>query len=426
MVLGFWFKLMAHLFVGYPFVEPVGDFDYSPAQWDMALSAAAAAAVGTALFRVGHVLAVRRRGLGEMPLSIGPDWYRRHPIETWAIAVLGTLALYLVNYRFALFQIGVIPKVTLPPGMNAILAWTVFAGAPLAWAMLTEWELARRPDRFAPLVWSICLLALVASVSMASRGTTVLLFAAYACALALHQPGSLGRLWQTWRWWLPLILTVTLALSLGLVSAFRMKTYVVTEGETRQARMRATSGAHIARGEMVEQILRLPVGRWVGLEGLLSVSGSTERSLSLLAASIREDPKRGVDSIYQGLSGSPYEAQDGFIYLTLPGAPAILFYSGSLLIVLAGMSFFTAAIAAVEILAAKVTRSLFLVAVLGLLTANAVSQMSFPYLWLVFMVETIVALCAFALLRHLLRLLRRSSGGFWRKRNGHKRLIWQG
>ncbi|MDQ7843999.1 MAG: hypothetical protein QN141_11545 [Armatimonadota bacterium] len=397
MVLGFWVKLMAHLLLGFRFAEPVGAFDYSPAQWDRALTAAAAAAAGAALFRLGYLLAVRRKVVGDAPPSAGPGWYHGRPVEIWALAAFLTLILYLVNFRFAFFQIGVVPKLTLPPGLNAVVAWMVFAGGPLAWTLLAEWELARRPERFAPLVWSVCLLALVASVSTASRGTTIFLFAAYGCALALHRPGQLRKLVQTWRWRLPVVLTATLALSLTLVSVFRMTTYVLPRGT-------------LDGNEMARQVLTLPVARWVGLEGLLSVSASTQRSLALLVEGIREDPKRGVHSIYQKLAGSPYEARDGFIYLTLPGAPAILYYSGSVAIVLAGMCFFTAALTAVEALAARVTSSRFLVALLGVLTANAVSQMSFPYLWMVFMAETLVALGAFALVQSALRLAWRQGG----------------
>jgi hypothetical protein len=435
MVLGFWVKFMAYAFLGVRFVEPVGAFDYSPAQWDRALTAASAAAAGVALFRLGSLLAVRRKAVGDAPQSAGPGWYLRRPVQTWVLAAVATLALYLVNFRFAFLQIGVVPKLTLPYGMNAVLAWMVFAGAPLAWSLLAEWELARRAERFTPLVWSVCLLALIASVSTGSRGTTVFLFAAYGCALALHRPGQLRKLLQAWRWRLPVVLTVTLVLSLTLVSVVRMATYVLPHGKPgrnemiRQVDVQGglwINGHHgkPGRNEMIRQIGTLPVGRWVGLEGLLSVSASTQRSLALLAEGIREDPKRGVNSIYQRLSGSPYEAQEGFIYLTLPGAPAILFYSGSVVIVLTGMFFFAAAVTAVEVLAARVTGSRLLVAVLGSLTAMHISQMYFPYLWMVFMAETVVALGAFALVQSVSRLARRRSE-LRHKRNPLEPLVGQ-
>jgi hypothetical protein len=133
---------------------------------------------------------------------------------------------------------------------------------------------------------------------------------------------------------------------------------------------------------------------------MLAVTGSHERGSALLAAGLRESPLKGVDSIYQRISSSTYSFQPGFTFLTLPGAPAILFYSGSLILVLVGMFFFAGILTFIENFGMRMTGSRFVGSVLGIFMANAVCQMNFPYLWMTFMVETVIALGVIGVLRH--------------------------
>lgn len=432
--LGFWAKFTIHLIFPYPLLEPIGAFDASASQWDLALSAATAAALGAVLFRIVYLLIARRRLRSLRPKTaaniVPPGWYLRHPGKIWGGTIALALILYAANYSFAFFQTGVNPLLVLPFGMNAILAWGSFCGAALAFALLTGWELTRRPEHFAPLVWSVCLFGIVASVSLASRAISIFLFAAYATALGMHFPLMGKKLLASWRWRLPLIMLSSLILGLILVSSFRMKSYRVADnsaattkpeqqGKIRppaepfrstpgiidpaapgETAMPSTRPISMSQSTMFKQVMQLSVDRWIGLEGMLAVTGSPERGSVLLAVGIRESPLNGVDSIYQRMSSSIYSFQPGFTYLTLPGAPAILFYSGSLILVLVGMFFFAGLLTFTENFGMRMTGSRFVGSVLSLFMANAVCQMNFPYLWMIFMVETVIALGVIGVLRH--------------------------
>jgi len=156
---------------------------------------------------------------------------------------------------------------------------------------------------------------------------------------------------------------------------------------------------------MLRQVLLLTTDRWIGLEGMLALSASHQLSPALLRAGLVENPNAGVDSIYQHLAHGIYVYQPGFTYLTLPGWPVVLDYSGSLLIVGAGMFAVCAVICLIDGLAWRLTRSRLLTAWLGLLLANAICQMSFPYLALVF-----IGLSSLSLLG--LHLLARAKAGW--------------
>ncbi len=436
--LGFWAKFTIHLNFPYPFLEPIGAFDASPHQWDQALSAATVAAVGSALFRIVYLLIARRRlpYLRQETAAniVPPAWYLRHPGKVWGSTIALALMLYTANYFFAFFQTGVNPLLVLPFGMNAVLAWSSFCGAALVFALLAGWEMTRRPEHFAPLVWSVCLVGIVASVSLASRAISILLFAAYATALGMHFPLVGKKLLASWRWRLPLIMIASLMLGLILVSSFRLNRYLVPEDKVASAglgqqgkivaqtaplpsisrgsapvtpveiptpstRPIGTSRSDATPSEMFKQVMQLSVDRWIGLEGMLAVTGSPERGAVLLAAGLRESPSKGVDSIYQKISSSKYSFQPGFTYLTLPGAPAILFYSGSLILVLVGMFFFAGMLTFIENFGMRMTGNRFVGSVLGIFMANAICQMNFPYLWMIFMVETVIALGVIGALR---------------------------
>lgn len=430
--LGFWAKFTIHLIFPYPFLEPIGAFDASASQWDLALNAATVAALGAILFRTVYLLIARRRlryPRQETAANIvPPDWYLLRPGKIWGSTIALALMLYTANYFFAFFQTGVNPLLILPFGMNAILAWSSFCGAALAFALLAEWEMTRQPEHFAPLVWSVCLLGMVASVSLASRAISIFLFAAYATALGMHFPLVGKKLLASWRWRLPLIMIASLVIGLVLVSVFRMNNYLVplvpppakpkqqekvlpptdpfssipgASGPAAPVETPAPSTRPLDTppSAMFRQVMQLAVDRWIGLEGMLAVTGSPERGSALLAAGLRESPLKGVDSIYQKISSSTYSFQPGFTYLTLPGAPAILFYSGSLILVFMGMFFFAGMLTFIENFGMRMTGSRFVGSVLGIFMANAVCQMNFPYLWMIFMVETVIALGIIGVLR---------------------------
>lgn len=384
MFLGFWAKYMAHAIIVYPFVEPVGAFTDSPEQWDRVIIVSTVAALGSVCARLLYLFFFRKKGRDNPGYEIFiPQWYLRNPGLYWSIAIVISLGLYFANFHFAFFQTGVNPRLILPYSLNAVFAWTCYCGCALLFALLSGWECQRREGRYAPLVWSVCIVGIISSLSLSSRAITLFLYMAYFVALSMHSKATLLDLFRRWRWRLPALLAVSLLLSLVLVSSYRMNTYKIHDENTL---MRTNAS------EMTIQISRSIIDRWIGLEGVMVAASSEELGYPLFFSALGEDPATGVNSIYQKLSHSPYEFLSGFTYLTLAGAPAILFFSGSLVLVFFGMACGALVLLILEYFALKITQSRFLVALLGLFMANAICQMNFPYLWLVFVFETIVAI----------------------------------
>lgn len=440
--LGFWLKFTAHQWIGYGFVEPVGAFAGTAGQWDTALRGSAAAACGVAAWRALQ-LGWWRRGrpagpgatLEPMADLAVPSWYAAAPARVWLC--LGGLAvlLYAANFRFAFFVTGVDARVVLPLRLGALAAWAVYCGLPMLVMLCADWDYQRRPDRLWPLVAAPSVLGVVMSASMLSRASTIFLYAALGMAGLAHRRFPLRRLWLGRGWLLSAGMALALVASLAVVSVTRLHVYeepaprAVAAAAAPRAAGTAPAPAtpqppaatapspvpptttpppshlRMTPGLMLRQVLLLTTDRWVGLEGMLALSASDRPGAALLRAGLLENPRSGVHSIYQTLARSPYRFQPGFTYLTLPGLPVVLGYSGAPLVVGAGMFAACAVICLIGGLARRLTRSTLLSAWLGLLLANAICQMSFPYLTFVF-----VGLCTVALLA-LHWLLQRMAGG---------------
>lgn len=418
--LGYCLKFNAHLFIDYPFVEPVGDFDGTPHDWDRALAGAAVAALGVVVFRVLQVshycFFASVRPTADQLI---PAWYLRFPGVIWAALILFSVALYGANYFFAFFQTGVNPFHALPFGLGAVFAWLCYCGAIIAIYLVLGWESERRKDRTWPIVWSLCLFGILVSVSLLSRATMILFFLSFAVILAFHKKDLFLQLWNAWRWRILVLPVLSLFISLVLVSWFRMNTYHYepsavsavpapdrsTAVQVMPAPDSSTAGkiessvleeASMTPTLMFVEVMRLGIDRWIGLEGMLVFAASDARGLPVLKSILSESPSAGVNSIYQRLSSSPYTLMEDFTYLTLPGAAALLFSSGSLMITFGGMFLLATLLSLFERFTFWASQSRFVTAWVGILMANAVCQMNFPYLWGVFVVESFLALCALA------------------------------
>ena len=87
------------------------------------------------------------------------------------------------------------------------------------------------------------------------------------------------------------------------------------------------------------------------------------------------------------MAGSYYKTDSQFNFGTTPGVIAVLSYSGSAVLVFVGLSSITALLVLVEVAAKRLVRNPFVVSMAGLILANAISQMNFPYLFVIFLFE---------------------------------------
>jgi hypothetical protein len=412
--LGLWCKLLVHLLLGGQFIEPTGGFDGSGGSWDAALGAAAAGLLGVAGARAAWLGVAR--GAGEpVPLAPpAPRWYLRARGPLWVGTLVGVLGLNLWNLEASFYQIGVNPRVVLPLHLNVPLAWGVNWGGAIAVACLAGWELRARPRSGAGVLLGSIVEAIASGISALSR--SVYLFHTVPVLLGwieTRRPraGASGKRALLGG---ALIVLAGLAVSLLVVQGLRSVRYFAPVAAAPQAAFAGTPPAEAAgtpaseRGsapgyyaQMLQQLPFLLVHRWVGLEGVLSVSAYPAKEPALLLAALREDPRRGVQGLYQRIAGAAYGESAHFTFLTLAGPVALLLYSGSVTVVAVGMALLTGVVLGTEALARHGTRNPLVVALAAIAMAYTVSQVTFPYLLAVFFAQLWVTLGAVALVERL-------------------------
>jgi len=290
--------------------------------------------------------------------------------------------------------VGVNPKLVLPLRLHVPVAWLLNIGFALWLAALVHWDL-RSGKGFIGGFLAAMIEALLASVSAHSR----LFFLLHAGPYWLV---GVER-WQSLRITISrnavLVLVgsflVLLVISLATVSRVRFQEYFDMPKLPPDY-----TEARYYREVVERQLGRLLVQRWVGLEGVLIASSAPGRGYELFRAALADSPRLGADSLFQKAANVPYATRDPrFTFLTNAGPVALLSFSGSVLLPFLGMAMLVLILIVMEHAAAHFTANPFFVAVAGAGLANVASQMTFPYLALIFLLQLAVAICFVAVLQ---------------------------
>ncbi|MDP1672872.1 MAG: hypothetical protein Q8L65_07105, partial [Burkholderiales bacterium] len=182
--LGFWPKAAIQTIWNVGFIDPVGSFAGSAAEWDAALWAAIAGAGGVMVARLIHLaLAGRRNESPPETPQLPPDWYPRYRRWIWSATLILVVVVNGLNFHFSFFQIGVNPKLILPFRLNVPVAWLVNVGFAFWISALVHWErLMPKPSLARALVAPI-VEAFFSSVCALSRLTYLLHTLPYWLAL---------------------------------------------------------------------------------------------------------------------------------------------------------------------------------------------------------------------------------------------------
>lgn len=440
--LGYWPKFLLRLIDPIPYLEPIGRFDGTSANWDQVLLVVAVGLWGAMLPRIAHLLWARTMPRPETVAPVVPWPYLRYRAAVWVCTALGITGAYAWNTHASVYVTGVNPVVVLPFALNVVLAWCYILAFPLWIALLVGWELQRRHTN--ALGWSLLLIPMAEGVlnagSLLSRAAYLLRIAPYLLASTRHQepygPIRVPR---------PRVATgvaLVTGFALSVVAVMALRTIVYLRPVTEAARVTSAptptaapapapnpAASDAVQAPAVRQADPIPpsappappsltelrpvshiahevgtlfLDRWTGLEGVLAVT-SSRRGPDVLSDMIYEDPQRGTESIYQKMADAPYEQQERFTFLTLAGIIALLAAGDSWWLILLGMSLTTAVLLLAEWATRRITRNEIACSVVAVTTAFVASQVTYPRLFGVFLLELWTTLGCLALLMWVLR-----------------------
>lgn len=444
--LGFPLKFAAVTAFGVSLIEPVGAFDFSPSSWDEALHVCTAGFIGVS---IGHALTAL------LPVFV-PRLTEPKPAfakyAMWLLAVSAALgiAVFVINYRWAIHRIGVVPLTVLPSPLGAIISFASSWGIAIWFGAVAFWLVEAKRISRVNAVYIVLFVGLAASISIGGRAQFLL----YAIGALLFLQTSTGLASQRvgFRHWgmLGVTVVVMLGVSLAAVSVQRALTFsmpaievqapptIETEPEAVELNEPATSDAVVEpngpaiRDAVAEpsaptthdavvdpnaaatydaavlrylyaaprEVASLFVMRWIGLDGVMAVQAYPHKHPDLLVQALAERDQ-GVESLYQKIAKTQYVQSEIFNFQTLAGPFAVSYYAGSLAFVVLAMVLVVAVLGSIEKLIGMVTHSSLPVAIASSGLAYYFMQTTFPRYSAIYAAEVMVLLMAIVLFERL-------------------------
>lgn len=388
--LGFWFKFIVHLLLNYPFVEPIGLFAGSNTEWDHVLLTSSLGAIGIIIPRLVLLIV----GDNESTLTVHspaspPNWYTHYRIAIWGFLVACILTLALINVHFSFQQIGLAPKTIIWP-LNAIFSWLLSTGFALSATTLFWWEFSLKNGNI-KTIYFLLIEATACSISLLSRGLFIFHITPLILSAAFNR-----RFIPRLRFFGPAVFFLTtftiFMLSYPLINAIRDQHYsgieitlpwqrevqlITDAGDNRHVSNFLIAEARVKLKQHFVKLAKFSVDRWIGLEGMMAVSSHPEKNIPLFAKLATEKAEIGRTSIFQEIALSHYRFMDSkkFLFASLPGPISFFHLSGSLWILLIGMSFVTTFVIVSEQIVFKVFKNPILASLWGSIVSTSAAQL---------------------------------------------------
>ena len=428
-MLAFWMKACVHIAFELDFGESVGAFNGSPQGWDDGLLVGMWAMAAAIFFRLGQIYMLRQRRIS---LKVYPDtmyapaWYVNYGRWVWCFSLVIILCVALVNFTWGIFQIGMLPNI-LPFKLNALIAAALNLLFPLWMATLIWWDVCLKKPfllRFIGAVFE----AIIGSVSILSRGAYVYHTLHYLVSSSLNWKAlHLSRLGY---------IGVLIIIALGTVGTSLLTTNVrtslyatttqqlttqqlTTQQEITQKNLEKYKVQQknviwhndfyqvmISKGlsNATSRMLTLLVDRWIGLEGILAVSAYDQTGRELFVNGWMEKTTLSTKVVFNYISNSIYIdskniGAEGFLFSSIPGLVAMLYYSGSYLIVFVGVILLFLLVGLLEYFVFLMVKNPFIFSFLGIYMANMLAQFSTLHQLLIQLIEITLILSLVAWLQ---------------------------
>ena len=329
--LGIFIKVIAHQFFDYVFVEPIGNFSGSMAEWDsyFLCGALMASAIGLTGFLLGTITSSKRFNSKLISSKAVP---KTKP-SIWFYCAFAIVILFILNQHFQIYVVGVRPLYQLPFYLGIPLSFLIYLGSSIVLAAYVADDVTHYQRLRLPISIFVLLVFFCQSLLTGSRAPIVV--EAFPILLgASYTQFKINKYKISYKPYFYAVLF--LLLSLVAVSFFRIHYFY---------------GKSLTDFQMIlfyaKEGSSLFVDRWTGAEALMVGVSYPNASMNVFAQLMVESPSKGAESLYQIISGSYdrfelYRKEGANIFATLPGYVGILALSGSYALIFFGTSLLTA------------------------------------------------------------------------------------
>ncbi len=312
MWIGFWLKFSMHAVFSTVWMEPIGNFDFSVEQVNTVSIVASIGAFGVML--AGKLFgAIAGKPDAQRPPACGID--NRY---FWWIGLSAVAVMSVLNEVFHIVQaFRPPPDLNLPFRLQGLVAWYLGGG----WGILL----------MIPFYKSFCARRDISSIVLLVLAGVVISTTVYSRGTLVYQALIILLPMLVYREFLPKITFKKLA-GYCLIIFFGVCCSVIVSMERRSNYLISVapeSATSWSSGNWF-YIARLPIDRWIGLEGLMAVTAFDGKSPSFFAQRMLEERVLGkVDFYTHHIALHPATDTKTINYATPPGFLAFFYYTGS-------------------------------------------------------------------------------------------------
>ena len=378
--LGFWLKATIHFLFSYPYLEPTGQFNFTPEGWDLVLNASSAGALGLLAARLVYVLAGKRAAAaGPGAAYMPPSWYGPARKWLWPALILFTAGIAVFNAASGIHQVGLYPRTILPWPGNALIAWTLNAGAPMLIAVFAFRDLSSGRSLL-PGLAAIAAESIAYSMSVLSRGAFIYHAAPLLAAIPWGRT-SAASVSKTRLIFVSVLFLGAFSASVIFVNNYRTGLYSgAAAAQAAQAAAKAPEPGllnALRRNKHLRQASGLFIDRWIGLEGVMAVSAYPEKSSGLLWKELTGRRTLTEKSLYERICGSDFQTVDAekHQFGRSPGPVGLFYYSGRIWLVFIGLFGLGLLVLYFESAVWLLTKNPLMCSLLGMMAANNAAQL---------------------------------------------------
>lgn len=370
---GFWLKFIVHHIVSYPYLDFIGRFDGSGAQWDQVLLITSIGIMGfnVALFKSAFK---PENFLKAIPAPSKNPLSNRQVFAILAGFIALLLTTAFLNLYWGVTLSGITAITVLPFKLNAMSGWFLYMGFALLVALFAKIEFSKY-SRIALSIGLAFLESFVCSISLLSRG--IYLFHSIPFLYAAILKARSFKITFRHVSLIAVTFCVLFAVNSLLVTSVRYRLYgkEILKVEQYNPEVLLQKNTYENKSNYTfKQIGKLIIDRWIGLEGVMSISTYPERSFELLKTTFFNKLKIGEVDVYAKICLSDYNQTTQYSFTSLPGIISFLYYADNLLLVFIAMMGIGFLLLGIDLLIFHVFQNPFLSAQMGFYLANGVAQ----------------------------------------------------
>lgn len=348
--IGYWLKLSMHIInPTLPWMEPTGLFDFTKAAWDQVAFISSVGSLGVLTGGFIHLLVLKKTSfiikVNKKTVASTNIW--------WLAGLFTIIAVVVLNESFHIVHASIPPvHMGLPFHLQGLFGWCVGGGVFLV--LMIPFYQSVFAGHFIRATVFLILASVLIGVSIFSRGTVV--FQSIIIFVALFVYHDLLPKITLKQGLISLMIVITGVLLSATISQTRREIFIasVQPASVQPASVQLASAQPASVQPTFSKyslflLLKLPIERWIGLEGVMAISAHPIKSNKLLWSAIEERRAIGsLDTYTRDIALSSSKDTKTIMYATPPGVFSFWYYSGSLLIVFLASTLLTLIMVSIE------------------------------------------------------------------------------